>query len=294
MSDPRPQRVTANDIEFAYLEDGPPDGPLALCLHGFPDHAPTWKHLLPRLAEAGFHAVAPWMRGYHPTGLAPDGNYEIAALAKDACALADALAGDEPAVLVGHDWGAVASYPAAAYRPERFHKVVTLAVPPGQAVAAAFLERPDQLKLSWYMFFIQHPLSEIAVPANDFAFIDMLWHDWSPGHEPDPDSMKALKETLAAPGCLQAAFGYYRAMLSPTGQPDPALADVRAAFGQPAPVPLLYLQGADDGCIATDLIDPAALDALGVRFELVPGAGHFLQLDRPDEVNHLILDFLTN
>ena len=63
------QRVTANGIEFAYLSDGPDDGPLALCLHGFPDTAHTWRHLLPVLAEAGYHAVAPWMRGYAPTAI---------------------------------------------------------------------------------------------------------------------------------------------------------------------------------------------------------------------------------
>ena len=79
--------VTANGIEFSYLSDGPPDGPLALCLHGFPDTAHTWRHLLPRLAGAGYHAVAPFMRGYAPTPVAPDGRYDTGTLALDACAL---------------------------------------------------------------------------------------------------------------------------------------------------------------------------------------------------------------
>ena len=79
-----PARITVNGIEFAYLEAGPADGPLALCLHGFPDHAPTWAPLMADLAGAGYHAVAPWMRGYSPTGLAPDGNYQVASLALDA------------------------------------------------------------------------------------------------------------------------------------------------------------------------------------------------------------------
>src|SRR5215471_9503065 len=97
-------RVTANGIDFGYLEAGPADGPLALCLHGFPDHARTYEALLADLAAEGFHAVAPWMRGYHPTGLAPDGNYQVASLALDAIALADSLAGDGPAVLVDQLW----------------------------------------------------------------------------------------------------------------------------------------------------------------------------------------------
>jgi pimeloyl-ACP methyl ester carboxylesterase len=72
------RRVPANGIDFAYLEAGPEDGPLALCLHGFPDHALTFRHLLPELAAAGWHAVAPWMRGCHPTGAGPDGQYQSA------------------------------------------------------------------------------------------------------------------------------------------------------------------------------------------------------------------------
>lgn len=74
----------AEPLEFAYLEDGPADGPLALCLHGFPDHAPTWTALLGDLAAAGFHAVAPWTRGYAPTAVPADGLYQTAALSLDA------------------------------------------------------------------------------------------------------------------------------------------------------------------------------------------------------------------
>ncbi len=121
------RRVTANGIDFAYLEEGPADGPLALCLHGFPDHAPTYEGLLRDLGEAGFHAVAPWMRGYHPTGLAPDANYQVASLALDAIALADTLAPERPAVLVGHDWGAMAAYTAVTHAPTRFSRLANMA-----------------------------------------------------------------------------------------------------------------------------------------------------------------------
>src|SRR5712692_1264958 len=118
--------VLANDLEFAILEAG--SGPLALCLHGFPDCAHTWRHLLPALADAGFHAVAPFMRGYAPTGVPADGAYQIGALAADAAALHEALGGDEDAVLIGHDWGAEAAYCAAAHAPQRWRLLVTLAV----------------------------------------------------------------------------------------------------------------------------------------------------------------------
>ena len=120
----------AEPLEFAYLEDGPADGPLALCLHGFPDHARTWTALLADLAGAGFHAVAPWMRGYAPTAVPTDGLYQPAALALDAIALADAFApDDQPAVLVGHDWGAICGYLAVAHRPERWARLVAMSVP---------------------------------------------------------------------------------------------------------------------------------------------------------------------
>lgn len=289
-----PRHITVRDLDVAYLEEGPADGPLALCLHGFPDHAPTWERLMPRLAEAGYHAVAPWLRGYAPTGLAPDGNYQVASLALDALALADALAGDRDAVLVGHDWGAIASYTAVGHRPDRFSKLVTMAVPHPAALTTAFLS-PEQLKRSFYIFLFQTPLAEMVVPNDDFAFIDFLWRTWSPGHEPEPAFMRALKDTLAAPGSTEAAIGYYRAMLGTT-PPDPALDEVSAAGNGPMPVPTLYLHGADDGCMGVEIVDTEALAPYfpaGLDVEVVPASGHFLHLDQPEAVARLVLDFLT-
>jgi pimeloyl-ACP methyl ester carboxylesterase len=100
----RARMVAANALEFGLLEAG--KGPLALCLHGFPDSARTWRHLLPSLAEAGFHAVAPFLRGYAPTAVPDDACYSLGALVADAVALHQALDGDDQAVLIGHDWGA--------------------------------------------------------------------------------------------------------------------------------------------------------------------------------------------
>src|SRR5881398_2699652 len=93
--------VEANGLTFGYLETGDPDGPLALCLHGFPDSADTWRHLLPALAGAGFRAVAPFMRGYAPTAIPADGAYHLGALVADAVALHEVLGGDGNAVLIG-------------------------------------------------------------------------------------------------------------------------------------------------------------------------------------------------
>jgi pimeloyl-ACP methyl ester carboxylesterase len=120
--------VWANGLEFGLLEAG--RGPLALCLHGFPDTARTWRYLLPELAAAGFRAVAPFMRGYAPTAVPDDGRYSVGALAGDAGALHEVLGGDGRAVLIGHDWGAEAAYAAGALAPDRWRRLVTLAVPP--------------------------------------------------------------------------------------------------------------------------------------------------------------------
>ena len=292
-----PPRITANGIDFAYLEAGPTDGPLALCLHGFPDHAPTYTQsgLLDSLAGVGYHAVAPWLRGYAPTGLAPDGNYEVASVALDALALADAFAPDGDAVLIGHDWGAIASYVAAGHRPERFSKLVTMAVPNQAALMTRFLSTPEQLKRSWYIFFFQSPLADLVVPMDDFALIDMLWRDWSPGLVPDPGFMRALKDTLGAPGSTAAAIGYYRAMLGTT-PPNPDLGVVAGAGNGPIPVPTLYLHGADDGCIGIELVEEGEITPFfpaGIAVDVVPAAGHFLHLDQPEAVTPRILEFLA-
>src|SRR3984957_20217788 len=118
------ETITANGLAFAYFEAGPADGPLALCLHGFPDSAHTWRFLLPELAAAGFHAVAPFLRGYAPTAIPADGCYQIGALVRDANALHAALGGGDDAVIIGHDWGALTAYGAVAHQPERWRRMV--------------------------------------------------------------------------------------------------------------------------------------------------------------------------
>src|SRR5215470_14647970 len=108
----RSTTVRANGLDFGLLEAG--SGPLALCLHGFPDTAHTWRHLLPVLAGAGFHAVAPFMRGYAPTAVPADGAYQLGALIADSVALHEILGGGGDAVLIGHDWGAETAYGAGS------------------------------------------------------------------------------------------------------------------------------------------------------------------------------------
>ena len=277
-------KVTAGGVEFGVLTEGPADGPLALLLHGFPDSAWTWRLLAPALAAAGFRVAAPFLRGYAPTEVPADGKFQTGALARDAVLLHEALGGDGRAVIVGHDWGASATYGAAAFAPERWARVVTMAVPPSPALSAAFVNY-DQLQRSWYMFFFQSALADMVVPMNDLEFIDRLWADWSPGYEASED-LAHVKDCLRAPENLAAALGYYRAALGTVPQDD-SLAAEQAATSQPTPQPLLYLHGRDDGCIGADVASGVP-DAV-----LVDGAGHFLHLEQPDVVNGLVVDFLT-
>jgi len=288
----KPGHLMANGVDFAYLEDGPTDGPLALCLHGFPDAAPTWRHLLPRLAAAGFHAVAPWLRGYAPTGVPAGGGYQVGAFVADVTALHEGLGGDSNAVLIGHDWGARISYGAASFTPERWSRVVTMAVPPPGAIAGGFLTY-DQLKRSFYMFVFQHPLAEAIVAADDLSFIDRLWADWSPGYDASGDLVH-VKDAIRHPAHLTAVLGYYRSTLGAIPD-DPALAAEQAASQQSPPQPTLYLHGQDDGCIRRALAETAGtfLPSPASRVELLERCGHFLHLEKPDEVNALILEFLT-
>ena len=189
--------IQANDLNISYFAAGlENDGPLAICLHGFPDSAHTWRHLLPRLADAGYRAVAPFLRGYAPTEVPSDGRFQTAASAMDALALRDALRGGPDSVIIGHDWGAVITHIAANVRPDAFAKVVTMAVPPGNAVGVAFLSNLAQIKRSWYMFFFQHPFADFVVGANDLAYIDMLWADWSPGFDAT-EELELLKPKIA-------------------------------------------------------------------------------------------------
>jgi pimeloyl-ACP methyl ester carboxylesterase len=283
--------VTANGVQFSYFESGPAGGPLALCLHGFPDSAYTWRFLLPELAAAGFHAVAPFLRGYAPTAIPSDGRYQIGALARDANSLHTALGGTEDAVIIGHDWGALTAYAAVAHQPDRWRRAVTAAVPPTGSIGMSLFTYA-QLQRSWYMFFFLSPMAEIALPLDDYAFIDGLWADWSPGYEASFD-LARVKESIGDPEHIAAAIGYYRAMFDP-GLPDPELADEQNAALAPTPKPTLYLHGRNDGCMLLSSIgNPLDFMAEGSQMVVIDGAGHFMNVERPDVVNRHIVEFLA-
>lgn len=281
--------VRANGLDWAVTSAGSPDDPLALCLHGFPDTPATWRHLLPQLAAAGFHAVAPAMRGYAPTEVPADRRTDPTTLAADVNALHRALGGRSDAVLVGHDWGAIAGSRAAAAAPDRWRRLVTLAVPPESVVALTRLT-PAQLKRSWYVVAAQLPGAERLFTRGDLALIRRLWRTWSPGYELQPEDLDPLRATFAVPGVAKAVLSYYRGFAA-------AAAENRAASRRVTlpPQPHLHLHGRDDGCVGAEVAERAVgvLPHSASRVEILDGVGHFLHLEDPETVGERIVAFLS-
>lgn len=270
--DVRRARVSLPTHDAEVLEWGPPDGPLVVALHGFPDTALTWRRVAPLLADAGWRVAAPYLRGYAPSDIPAGGDYSVRALAGDAVALHAALAGDERTVLVGHDWGAITTNAVAADPASPYARHVSLAVPPLRAMRGwdrALLRQPLH---SWYIAYNQVP--GLAERSFD-RLARRLWRSWSPGYDAHED-LAHLRSAVPDRAHARAVVSYYRALLRP---------GVRAALAEPVR-PLLVLHGADDQCL-----EPALARMAGAT--IVPGAGHFLQLEQPEAVAREISAFLS-
>jgi pimeloyl-ACP methyl ester carboxylesterase len=286
--------VRANGLRFHYLTMG--EGPLALCLHGFPDSPHTYRYLLPELAEAGYRAVAPFNRGFAPTEVPSERRHvHTSIMVADAIALHEALGGDESAVLIAHDWGACAAYGAASHAPERWRRCAILNIPPFQ-IFGDNLFSYEQIKRSFYFWFFQmQEVSEGIISANDFAFIDDIWGDWSPGYDATED-LPLVKACLRDPAHFQTALGYYWGQFDPVRFGSPVWAEEQeAAWGGTVSQPVLYLHGTNDGCHGLDEEQvkevPTHLGE-GSESELIEGVGHFMLVEKPEEINARILGFL--
>jgi pimeloyl-ACP methyl ester carboxylesterase len=294
--DMQPRYIRANGMEFAYLESRgesseggqAAERPLVLCLNGFPDTAWSSVALLHRLSAAGFRAVAPFMRGYPPSALPDDRDYSGLALGRDVIALIEHF-GVQDAMVVGHDWGAMAAYSASALRPDRIRRIVTAAVPHPRR----FLLRPSraQLRASHYMFKFQLPgWPERRICENDFAWLRDLARSWSPGWEPTEDYFGPVKAAFSDPARLKAALGYYRALPLSLLQRD-----AWQFLLKPIHVPARVLYGENDACILPQsFLDQEHL--FGDRYELIgiPNAGHFMHLEQPDVFADRVIEFLRS
>jgi len=254
-------------LGMSYLAAGPEDGPLALCLHGFPDLPRGMAPLMTRLADRGHRVLAPWMPGYAPSRTT--GRFDLPSVALDLWAL---MRGRGRFAVIGHDWGAAVAWQMMIERPDRITRGVMMSVPHPTHFSKRLAGSRRQLRRSWYMAYFQLRRSEKALVGGDL--LERLWSRWSPGPLPRQhvDAVRAcLAESLPAP------LAYYRAMprqLLQLAEPPRRVA-----------VPTLYLHGALDGCIGPEIPDgQESLFEGGFESETVDGAGHFLVLDAPDEV----------
>lgn len=279
-------RVTVDGGTFHYLATGERDAPVVLCLHGFPDHPPTFAGLMQHLAGAGYRVIAPWMRGYRPS--VSEGPYDVERLGLDVLELGQELSPDAPAYVVGHDWGAAAACIAVAQAPELFAAAVLMAVPHPLALARNLVRYPGQIWRSRYMLYFQVPrVAEQLVSWWDFLFIDRLWRTWSPGLRLPADAQRELHECLAR--SMPAPLEYYRALLRPLGR---VVERVREVEGMCIAVPTRHLHGADDGCVAPEATRSQERYFSGPFVSSVlPGVGHFLHVEAPAEVARHITDW---
>lgn len=283
--------LQANGLSFDALSAG--QGPVVLLLHGFPDDNTTWLQQIPVLAEAGYHVVAPLMRGYQPSSQPRRPAYHMINMAEDVLGWIQCL-GEKQVHLVGHDWGAIIAYASAALAPRRFLSLTTLSVPHLRRMGRGIREIPSQLQKSWYIFLMQTPGVSVAMlERNDWELIDRLWQDWSPGWLYPQEALEQVKSTFRQPGVADAATRYYRSLLdifSRTGQQSWTL------LRSPVTVPTLAITGGNDGCLDTRLYDEVMVEAdfpNGLQLERIAAAGHFVQRECPEAVNRLLLAWLA-
>ncbi len=263
------------DWRCAARVSGPPTGRPTLLLHGFPDTAHTFDDLRAALANDGRYVAAPFMRGIAPSSVPANGRFDVRALAEDVVAFADQLEAESVDV-VGHDWGAVAAYTAAALFPDRIRRVVLAAVPPPASVLGA--RDPKQLWRSAYMAAFQAPrIAEAALARNDFQPVEQLWRRWSPSWSFTADDLEPVKRAYRAPGSLRAALGYYRALPRAIARDH---ATRRAALG-PIQAPLMLISGLEDGCMGQSVMAHAARTLPADAHVALP-AGHFIHRECPD------------
>lgn len=256
-------------------------GPAVVLLHGFPDSRHLWRYQVPALVAAGFRVVAPDLRGYgdapRPTDLRP---YRRPFIAADILGLLEALAVNH-SHLVGHDWGAAMTWRLAGSFPERFDRIAVLSV---GAPTSAGWDTIEQREKSWYFdFFMKPGIAEQGLQADNWK----LFRQWSRGQG---DHNRHLRD-LARPGALTAALNWYRAAFSPLSRDEAPLPQLPAWDRIRKPV--LGVWSDQDPF----LLEPQMVLSGGVvqgpwRYEKISGAGHWMMLDKPEELNRLLIDFL--
>jgi len=301
-------KTIANGVRLHYVEAGDPDDPLVLLLHGFPEFWYAWRHQLPALAEAGYHVIAPDLRGYNTSEKPPGvGAYRLTRLVDDVISLIEEFterAGSEGSdeaqlpLLVGHDWGGAIAWEVAIRHPEAIERLAILNAPHPERFQRE-LGSASQLRKSWYMFFFQLPgVPERAIRAGNYRVLDRLLRE-----DPvDPDAFDSVDierytEALSKPGALTAAINYYRALAreNPIGTLRRALVgrSGRPPAHRRVQVPTLLIWGEQDSALSVSLTEGLDGWVENLRVERLPEASHWVQADAPETVNDLLVDFLA-
>ncbi len=277
--------VQANGLRFRTLVDGPPQGELLVLLHGFPEGAESWSRQLPVAADGGLLAVAPDLRGYGLSD-APEGveNYSLDHLVEDVDAIVTAF-GREDAHIAGHDWGAVVAWYFAATHPARTKSLTALSVGHPAALAAASREDEDQKERSRYVnLFLMAGKAEEVLTAEDNRRLRAMYRV---GPNPDaipPAVIEGFVRSLSRPGRLTAALNYYRANLKTGGG-----AWQRLNRMGPIKAPTQLLWGDRDPALGRKSAEETARHVQGhYRLQVLEGAGHWLQFERPAEIGRAL------
>jgi pimeloyl-ACP methyl ester carboxylesterase len=261
------RRINSGGVGLSVLDEG--QGPAVLLLHGFPDSARLWRHQIPTLTDAGFRVVAPDLRGFGASDKPAEvSDYRIGRSVADMVAVLDALE-IERAHVVGHDFGAGLAWALALMAPQRVDRLVVMSVGhPGVKRTLAQREK------SWYMLLFQFPEAEAILLKDDAA----LLREWAGSHpELDLDSFD-----------LTAGLNWYRANLHPRRELDPP-----REF-PPVKADTLGLWSTGDVYLLEHGMKESGAFVEGSwRYERVEDASHWMQLDQPERVNALLLDFLA-
>ena len=266
-------QLAAGGLVFDALVDGPPDGRLMLLLHGFPQTSWSWRHVMPRLAAAGYRVVAPDQRGYSP-GARPDGvpAYRMPELVGDVLGMLDELGADR-ADVVGHDWGAAVAWQLAGRHPDRVRTLTAVSVPHPLAFVDALRTDEDQRRRSQYMqFFQREGDAEAMLLGGGLAGI------FSPAVDAD-----RYVQLMSEPGVLTRCLCWYRAQ---------DLADIEDLTA--TTVPTLYVWSDDDLAIGPTAAHATAGHVTGpYRFEVLHGVSHWIPEEAPGELSTWLLEHLT-
>jgi pimeloyl-ACP methyl ester carboxylesterase len=278
------REASVNGVRMHYVEAG--SGPLVVLLHGFPEFWYSWRHQIPALMAAGFHVVAPDLRGYNLSDKPPGvPSYRLQVLLEDVAGLIRHAAADSAAV-AGHDWGGVLAWHLPLSHPGLVDKLIILNAPHPAAYRRE-LRSWKQLLRSWYVLLFQLPgVPEELIRFGDFDLIDRILRH-GPVHEGafTPEDVERYKQALARPGALTAALNYYRAGLRDLMHRD-------GRDSSPITVPTLLLWGERDPYLSPSLTESLGPWVLDLRVVRLPDASHWVQNDAPERINRLMIDFL--